>query len=423
MPPMATMSKKRKREDPEGGPRSDHIKFNLWNNNTAALGPTLILPSALGPTGVDEFSYFFGGGTSVPLDSNACIITGENNKMRYISSNSGTSNQDRDCQYLLCIRDKDTNQMHMCTSSIFPVHHYVKAFEPHGTELSQSTEETRRNARARLGEAFGTKKGQAAIRAAERSRVDISAMVGVSDILQATIGTNTRTLPPSDQTKGLGETRPHIPRFNPNATSPSDVYPLDGMVSDAEFSCISLGLVSLDKLPFRRSAWLNNRVKKKTSEQPIKSEKTSAKLLFYISSMLAFRRVAFKPMEQEDLRGRLVSVPEPIVDSLITRFTEGLRGSTIVHLTPPKEMELIAHLLALCLRVDHYVCDPKVLAADLGMSLSSIQTVFKSLGCMIAVPTVAECLELELPTQKRGDKLAILRVPLKLPILSKTPRL
>lgn len=50
-------------------------------------------------------------------------------------------------------------------------------------------------ARNTLGETFGTKKAQKAIRAAERNRVDVSAMAGVAGHLQDTIGKNTSTLP------------------------------------------------------------------------------------------------------------------------------------------------------------------------------------------------------------------------------------
>ena len=46
-----------------------------------------------------------------------------------------------------------------------------------------------------LGEAFGTKKAKAAIRARERNRVDVDAMKDVAGHLQDTITQNTDTLP------------------------------------------------------------------------------------------------------------------------------------------------------------------------------------------------------------------------------------
>ena len=44
--------------------------------------------------------------------------------------------------------------------------------------------------------------------------------------------------------------------------------------------------------------------------------------------MLAFKRAVFKAQDRESLRDKVPLVPENIVDSLITRFTETTRGST-----------------------------------------------------------------------------------------------
>ena len=46
-----------------------------------------------------------------------------------------------------------------------------------------------------LGETFGTKKAQKAIRASERNKVDVSAMDDVTVHIQDSIDANTKTLP------------------------------------------------------------------------------------------------------------------------------------------------------------------------------------------------------------------------------------
>jgi DNA-directed RNA polymerase I subunit RPA49 len=50
-------------------------------------------------------------------------------------------------------------------------------------------------ARAALGQAFGTKKAKAAIRARERNKVDVAAMEGVAGHLQERIEMSTGALP------------------------------------------------------------------------------------------------------------------------------------------------------------------------------------------------------------------------------------
>jgi len=77
----------------------------------------------------------------------------------------------------------------------------------------------------------------------------------------------------------------------------------------------------------------------------------------------------------------------------------------------------------LCLRVDHFATDHKIIAADLGMPLSTVQTLFKTLGCAIAAPSRVEQIEAGITQEPAKDnKLAILRVPLKFPAPSRGGR-
>lgn len=78
-------------------------------------------------------------------------------------------------------------------------------------------------ARNQLGEAFGTKKAKAAIRAAERNRVNGDAMQDVAGIIQDTIGSKTMALPSVENLKSETDKVRPIPRLNTEATSPSEV--------------------------------------------------------------------------------------------------------------------------------------------------------------------------------------------------------
>ena len=97
------------------------------------------------------------------------------------------------CSYMIGVHDKRTN-----TTTLRPVPLHVLARQVKATKnlkpIEVSTEE-RMELRNNLGEAFGTKKAKAAIRARERNRVDIDAMKAVAGHLQDTIMQNTDTLP------------------------------------------------------------------------------------------------------------------------------------------------------------------------------------------------------------------------------------
>lgn len=68
------------------------------------------------------------------------------------------------------------------------------------------SQDNRVHARAALGEAFGTKKAKAAIKAAERSRVGVNAMKDVEEHIAETVRSGTSTLP----TKGKYQDEGHF---------------------------------------------------------------------------------------------------------------------------------------------------------------------------------------------------------------------
>jgi DNA-directed RNA polymerase I subunit RPA49 len=77
-----------------------------------------------------------------------------------------------------------------------PLHllaHRVKALK--GIKSAPVSAQERTQARATLGETFGTKRAKANIRAQERNKVDVSAMEGVAEHLQGRIEQSTGALP------------------------------------------------------------------------------------------------------------------------------------------------------------------------------------------------------------------------------------
>jgi DNA-directed RNA polymerase I subunit RPA49 len=132
-------------------------------------------------------------------------------------------------RYLIGIRDKTTNKMTLRTAPLFLVSHHVKALQSSGATASSDRPDYTL-AKNQLGEAFGTKKARARIRAAERNKVDVGAMGGgVQDVLQGMIQSNTSTLPQKQEAEQDANDNRPIPRHNDQASSPaevSDCYPL-----------------------------------------------------------------------------------------------------------------------------------------------------------------------------------------------------
>ena len=100
-------------------------------------------------------------------------------------------------RYYIGIRNKKTNILTVRPAPVHVLARRVKGLDDAATLSTVGNQYTER--RNELGEAFGTKKAQKAIRAAERRKIDVSAMEGVTDHVQESIETNTKLLP----TQGL----------------------------------------------------------------------------------------------------------------------------------------------------------------------------------------------------------------------------
>ena len=271
--------------------------------------------------------------------------------------------------YLVAVHDKRTGKtifrpapLHILTRQV----KRLKGIQPGPVTVAQRIE-----ARNALGATFGTKKAQAAIRARERNKIDIDAMKAVTGNLQSTIEGNTTNLPtqgkfhirnsepqPSDplleQAKATADNSRLIPPFNPGAERPDDVYPITNIITDAEWSSISISAIlkaenDRDRtalLPYNRSTWIKQKVREAfAGRKPSKTNlylprllvsyapgtnmlNLHRKLLFAISAIFAFYNARRDASDKARLQERLSRIPSTLLDGLFSRFTDSARGST-----------------------------------------------------------------------------------------------
>jgi len=135
--------------------------------------------------------------------------------------------------------DKSSNELTLRHAPLYVVRHQVKALK--GLEPILESKHDYQRARNVLGEAFGTKKAKAAIRTAEKNKVDVAAMKDVctsadpqflipttsqvADTLQSTIQSKMAMLPQAKEAKTEADNKRPIPPFNADASSPSEVGP------------------------------------------------------------------------------------------------------------------------------------------------------------------------------------------------------
>lgn len=161
----------------------------------------------------------------------------------------------------------------------------VKALK--GLDAAPVSNLQRLEARNNLGETFGTKRAVKAIRAAERNKVDVSAMQGVTAHLQESIEANTAALPSKgdyqclgkyrcsltsffsvDEAKATVDSNRLIPPYNLDVDTVADVYALHDIIPEVEFNAIPISEMMatqttgelIQRLPYKRSSWVNNHI-------------------------------------------------------------------------------------------------------------------------------------------------------------------
>ncbi|OAX37723.1 Rpa49 subunit specific to nuclear RNA polymerase I [Rhizopogon vinicolor AM-OR11-026] len=410
-----TTSKKRKRDL--------GVSFALSDQPPTQLGPVLANFPSVKPTKSTPFKCYRthkkkSDNEEVPFAETPLLIAGETEAVDFYSSEE-TRRASVGSRYLVGVHNKRTGITTLQAAPLHVLTHEVKALK--GLQPAAVSTLQRLEARAALGETFGTKKAQQAIRAQERNKVDVSAMEGVADHLQESILKNTSSLPSKEEAKANADSTRLIPQYDAYALNPSDAYPLHNMISTPEWKALSISAyIAADNsasrialLPFKRSSWINDHLSLIfASPSP---NKTVIKTLVYISAMMSFHKATFKNIDKTVIQQKLSAVPSVVVDGLLSRFTETARGSMEAQKTSENETMLLTHMFALCLHVDDFATDTSVLAADLSMEPMKVNALFKSLGCQVNKLTQSDLKRLGLPDVAGEVKRAILKTPLEFP--------
>ncbi|KAJ6630081.1 Rpa49 subunit specific to nuclear RNA polymerase I [Mycena sp. CBHHK59/15] len=385
MPSATTSSLKKRKREPSP---ARELAFKLASHSVAPgeVGPVLesaSKPSVPNPPPSTAFRCYRKKAKTAtePNEDADVIVVGETDAVEF-ESNEEESRRvaGAGCRYVIAVHNKRTSALTVLPTAMSPyiLTHTVKALKSIEPAVAPAGRDVRHQ------------KGQGAIRARERNRVDVGAMEGVMDFVMAGIDKAAEGLMTKEEAKEVADSNRPVPPFSATATDPADVYPLHGIIPSPSG---------------RRFPQVEN----------CRSNTPSGKILFYISSMMAFRRVTERKFKKEDLPTKLAGVPGAVIDSLLARFAECPRGSTEPRSTPALQLKLLTHMFALCLRVDNYAADHALIASDLSLSSEKINSLFKSLGCKLVKLGERERTRLGLPDSVADEKRAVLTAPVEFP--------
>ncbi|EJD43879.1 RNA polymerase I associated factor, A49-like protein [Auricularia subglabra TFB-10046 SS5] len=407
---MASSSTKKRKRSPSPTP----LKVKSFDLDTN-IGPRLAsYPAVEAPT--DTAFNLYGSATQGEL------IAGETPQVEFQGQEHSVGNQ-----YLVGIYDKTTNTLCVRRAPLHVLERRVKRLKTFKTSTDAAADAFQQ-ARAELGSTFGTKKAQAAIRAAARNKVDVNAMRSVADHLQARIEVQTKALPTKEEAEDRADAERLVPPYDLSATQVQDAYPLNQLIPDAEMSVIQVRKLQDASsaaerrmlLPSRANGWLGHMLDSLFANTAERPDRTKLKIVWYVSALLAFRRVAPKSKTRAALYDALTAVPQAVVDGLAARFMEEGRDAQL-QLTPAMETKLATWTLALMLHADGFCADCALVAQTVNNApVPKVIGWFKALGCKVGVLPAAE-------RQKRGveesdtAKWAMLRAPLEFPKIKAKP--
>ncbi|THU93400.1 RNA polymerase I associated factor, A49-like protein [Dendrothele bispora CBS 962.96] len=427
MSPASTPTNKRKRND--DGEKEISLRLG---SSSSGIAPMLVsFPALEAPESTPFKLYARKKSKTKEKDGDSAkfermLVVGETPAVEFLTNEEETNNVARSgSRYLLAVHNRRTGSVVLLPEAKAPhvlsrTVKNLKAIPPAPAPSAAAY----REARTALGETFGTKKAQAAIRAQERNRVDVDAMKGAIPFVMDGIDKGAEGLLTKEEAKEFADANRLIPPFSLDATDPSDIYSLHDVIPETEWKAINVTPFDeakefkerRDLLPYRHSKWLNDHLYH-TYQGEMKHKKRKIKLLYYISTLMDFRLIRFGKdgIEKDRISDKLKGVPNIIVDGLISRFTETTRGSTACHITSATETKLLAYLLALCLRVDGFTSNPNVLGQDLNLALTQVNQIFKSLGCKYKALSERDRVKLGLSETLANLKMQVLTAPVEFP--------
>lgn len=328
---------------------------------------------------------------------------------------------------------------------------------------AEGTFAERRNA---LGEEFGTKKAKKAINEAARNKIDSGMLEGSQIDIVDGIRQTTKSMPNREEMAKLVEKENRvIPPCHPEATNVEDIYPVGEIVPDEILQLFPVDIFfstaeiadndeeeeeeqeegaenkdelikKMGYLPYVPSKERGAAHQKKSTIgrllQNILTENTTSlstsvsddlrwklQLLSYTSMLIGLyfnRRIS----RRETLLEKFPNPPPSrALNYMLQLFGKVKTGSNLnfdreikfYNIGPKEEDKLICYIIVLLLTLFDYRIELSTLAADLSLKPSRLLALVRTLGCTVLATNKSDGKDMA------GSKVAVLRVPFKLPEL------
>ncbi|MCJ1247307.1 DNA-directed RNA polymerase I subunit rpa49 [Trapelia coarctata] len=294
--------------------------------------------------------------------------------------------------------------------------------------------QSRLKARTILGEAFGTKKSQKAIRSltenaiftpktASQTSSGKTPLDPLASAVLESMSQVTSSMPTREELQAAVDDAKPRPKANLDATTPADVYKIEDLIGIEMLKSLSVRQwqddIKADKAIETHSRFVSHRVIRVVQSGDVKR----LKALRYVLLMLDWfgglkpgQKGAKRLPQREDIRK---AVGEEIQDFLV----DGLRRK----FAPDKHYggsamnkwaidNFMTHISALAVIIDHFETDMADLQNDLKLDTKQMSQYFHEIGCRVAALTEPERIKFKIDAKEKSThRIAKLRLPLEFP--------
>lgn len=326
------------------------------------------------------------------------ILFCETDRVEFESPASGA--ETLPCRYAVGVLDESSGKLHLQEAPVFHMNRTIKALknriistvpgDVNGDVATRISTQNRRD----LGETFGTRKSQKAIKSYERGQIEMHHLSSVAVHLASAIDVKADTMQTTADVERESDKNRNIPPFDQETLDVAEIYNVNELIPPSVYETIpSAALMVYKKKDFitmrqQGDALYLPYVMTRMEPSIINKNEKKVKCLLFMQYMLAMRNMSPSDLNR---RGALssVGVPDEAERHLLDLFTEvhtneqSGTGSKKRRMSPMLKDKLTAYICALALHIDEFLADPSQLAVDLKVANTKMISGFKSIGCVV----------------------------------------
>ena len=361
------------------------LKLEVSKSDGSSAGPLLTTFSGVYPPAGTSLNVYKRKG------DDQFYVYGENDKMEYAGDLKSSAHFSSACGYAIGIFDKERKKVILRQVPLVHIDQSVKAVK---SVLASSNLQTRISTgdRRSLGETFGTRKAQSAIKAYDRGKIEIGNMKSVAGHITNAIEVKAETLQAPSEIEQDADQNRLIPPFDKDTASVESIYKIYDIMSERALDSIDvdafLALQQQDFTEMSQSGKYSTFVLRRLQISANRNDKKRIKYLACLNYMIKLAKMKDAVLNRRgEFYTIMANIPGEVENELFTKFTDSKpgrkEGASRLTLPTAKKILLNSYICALALHVDNFSVDLSSLSVDLELTQTKMADLFRQLGCQV----------------------------------------